>query len=272
MFYLFYLLLFIILIAIFCIPQAEEEFSVGPSFSTTLARNPDLGAGARKTLVKKLFKDGAKYKIPRDIVYRALAYLDLILARSVNIVNWDIPDVYLVCVHMAELHYSQGLNEYSRQIERAYKRVLHAFCILSYKRASLSRKILSMFEWNLGGPTHLDWLLVYFANFNALTTKDANALDFEKKLDVPHNILSAAFWVLENVVQSLQVAELPYSIIAAGVFKAVTVDLVPNRELDACLEFTGYTDEQLYRVTQCIAGLECPVAYDRVWSKSAGVM
>ncbi|KAJ3247446.1 hypothetical protein HDU78_004151, partial [Chytriomyces hyalinus] len=251
---------------------AEEEFSVGPSFDTRLERNPNLGAGVMKALVKKLFRDGIRFEIPREIVYRALAYLDMIFARSVNIANWDFPDVYLVCVHMAELHHSQGLKEYSLKIERAYRRVLDAFCILKYKRTSLSRKILSMFEWNLGGPTHLDWLLVYFANFKALTQKDANTLDFEKKLDIPHNTLSAAFYVLEQVVQSLQVADLPYSIITAGVFKAVTVDLMPNRDLNACLEFTGYTDEQMYRVTQCIAGLEWPVAFDRVWSEYADVM
>ncbi|KAI8829289.1 hypothetical protein BJ741DRAFT_623566, partial [Chytriomyces cf. hyalinus JEL632] len=147
-----------------------------------------------------------------------------------------------------------------------------AYRMLLYKRTSRSRRILGMFEWNLGGPTHSDWMLVYFANFTALTKTDTNALDFEKKVDIPDNMLSAAFWVLEQVVISYQVADLPYSIIAAAAFKAVTVDMMPNRELDACLEFTGYTDEQMYRVTQCIAGLEWPVAYDRIWSMRADVM
>ncbi|KAJ3233336.1 hypothetical protein HDU78_006520, partial [Chytriomyces hyalinus] len=199
--------------------KAEEEFSVGPTFDTLLARNPNLRAGFKQMLVVQVFVNATMLKIPREIVYRTLAYFDLIFARSVNIAEWDLPDIYLVCVHMAEAHHSQDLKGYACKIQRGWKGMA-AFRMLSYKRTSLSRRILGMFEWNLGGPTHFDWILVYFANFTALTKTDANALDFEKKLDVPDNMLSAAFWVLEHVIMSYQVADLPYSIIAAGVFKA----------------------------------------------------
>ncbi|KAI8827519.1 hypothetical protein BJ741DRAFT_654239 [Chytriomyces cf. hyalinus JEL632] len=183
--------------------KAEEEFSVGPTFGTVHARNLDLQAGFMKTMLQALFSDACDYEIPREVVYRTLAYFDLIFARSVNIADWDLPDIYVACVHMAELYYSQGMRRYSHQIERYWKSVLGAFRMLSYKRM---------------------------------------------KLDIPEKILVAAFWFLERVIQSYQVADLPYSIIAAGVFKA------------------------LYRVIQCIAGLECPVGYDRVSSVHANVM
>ncbi|KAJ3235902.1 hypothetical protein HDU81_011360 [Chytriomyces hyalinus] len=246
----------------------EEEFSVGPTFGTCLARNPDLGAGFMKWLVEHVFHDAVTHEIPLDVVFRTLAYLDLVFARSVNIVDWDLLDVYMVCVSMAESHCSQDLKQNSRQILQVLKSKmeLDAFRMAACKRTALSRRILGIFEWNLGGPTLLDWLLVYFANFTALTKGDADALDFEKKLNIPARVLSVAVWVLGQVVLSQQVADLPYSIIAAGAFKKVAVDLMPNREPDACLEFTGYTDEQLCRVTRCIGGLECMVGREGTWS------
>ncbi|KAI8820916.1 hypothetical protein BJ741DRAFT_119821 [Chytriomyces cf. hyalinus JEL632] len=46
----------------------------------------------------------------------------------------------------------------------------------------------------------------------------------------------------------------PYSVIAAGVFKAVTVDLLPvdQRQVDASFKYTGYTDKELDDITRPI--------------------
>ncbi|KAJ3254560.1 hypothetical protein HDU77_004046 [Chytriomyces hyalinus] len=107
----------------------------------------------------------------------------------------------------------------------------------------LQAAIISQFDWNLGCPTVLDWLQ------------------------------TRAFFLLENLVQSCEVADLPYSIIAAGVFKAVTVDLMPDQELDLCFKFTGYTDEQLYKVTRHIPDeAELEFRMDCVVSVNADVL
>ncbi|KAJ3250300.1 hypothetical protein HDU77_006781 [Chytriomyces hyalinus] len=82
--------------------KAEEAFSVGPSYATTSARNPDLAEDFRPRLMEMVFFDAVQHGLPRELVYRTVAYLDLVLARSVNIANRDLMDVYALCVFLAE--------------------------------------------------------------------------------------------------------------------------------------------------------------------------
>ncbi|KAJ3218073.1 hypothetical protein HDU81_000669, partial [Chytriomyces hyalinus] len=150
---------------------------------------------------------------------------------------------------MAELHCCNDRPEYTELI---WEDVLARCSELFYPHEcsftlwdGLKNAYALPFDWDLGCPTVLDWLQVYFANFIALTRRDATALEFDKIPSVPDKMFVAAFFLLENVLQSCEVTDLPYSVIAAGVFKAVTVDLMPDQELDSCLKFTEYTDEQL---------------------------
>ncbi|KAI8827977.1 hypothetical protein BJ741DRAFT_627736 [Chytriomyces cf. hyalinus JEL632] len=137
-------------------------------------------------------------------------------------------------------------------------------------RAGWSQKCVCL---AVGCPTVLDWLQVYVANFIALTRPDAAALELMTMPSIPDKMFLGAFFLLENLVQSCDVADLPYSVIAAGVFKAVTVDLMPDQERDSCLKFTGYTDAQLYKVTRFIPDeVELEFRMDWIVSDNADVL
>ncbi|KAI8827502.1 hypothetical protein BJ741DRAFT_629804 [Chytriomyces cf. hyalinus JEL632] len=260
----------------FCF-QAEEAFSVGPSYATTSARNPDLAEDFRPQLMEVVFSDAVQHGFPRELVYRTVAYLDLVLARSVNIANRDLMDVYSLCVFLAEDYYHSSRPGYTELIrEDNWQRSLDPFYPHGCSQAvmdGLQYAIISQFDWNLGCPTVLDWLQVYFANYIALTRRDAAALEFMTTPSIPDKMFVGAFFLLENLVQSCDVADLPYSIIAAGVFKAVTVDLMSDQERDSCFKFTGYTDEQLYKVTRHIPDeVELEFRMDCLVSDNADVL
>ncbi|KAJ3243049.1 hypothetical protein HDU78_000879 [Chytriomyces hyalinus] len=246
--------------------KAEEAFSVGPSYATTSARNPDLAEDFRPRLMEMVFSDAVKHGLPREVVCRTVAYLDLVLARSVNIANKVLLDVYLLCLLLAEDYYHDSRLGYTELIwGEVWDRCLDPF--------PLKNAYALPFDWDLGCPTVLDWLQVYFANFIALTRRDAAALEFVTMPSIPDKMFAGAFFLLENLIQSCDVADLPYSVIAAGVFKAVTVDLMPDQELDSCLKFTGYTDEQLYKVTRFIPDeVELEFRLDCVVSVNADIL
>ncbi|KAJ3218074.1 hypothetical protein HDU81_000670 [Chytriomyces hyalinus] len=63
-----------------CLMKAEEAFSVGPSYATTSARHPDLAEDFRPQLMEMVFSDAQQHGLPRELVYRTVAYLDLVLA------------------------------------------------------------------------------------------------------------------------------------------------------------------------------------------------
>ncbi|KAJ3240105.1 hypothetical protein HDU81_004525 [Chytriomyces hyalinus] len=221
-----------------CLMKAEEAFSVGPSYATTSPRHPDLAEDFRPQLMEMVFSDAQQHSLPREL---------------------GLLDVYLLCLLMAELHCCNDRSEYTELI---WEDVLERCSALFYPHEcsftlwdGLKNAYALPFDWNLGCPTVLDWLQT-----------DATALEFDKIPSIPDKKFVAAFFLLENLLQSCEVTVLPYSVIAAGVFKAVTVELMPDLELDSCLKFTGY-DEQLYKVTRYIPDevelefrLECVVS------------
>ncbi|KAJ3236401.1 hypothetical protein HDU78_004663 [Chytriomyces hyalinus] len=65
--------------------------------------------------------------------------------------------------------------------------------------------------------------------------------------NLPEQTFYSAFYLLDGLMTHELAGHAPYSLLTAGIFKAVTVDLLPvnQRQIDASRKYTGYTDKEL---------------------------
>ncbi|KAJ3250162.1 hypothetical protein HDU77_006929 [Chytriomyces hyalinus] len=248
----------------------EEEFSTGLAQASKDERHPLLCQFRLKSDFLAITQDNG---LPRDIVSKAAAILDMVLARSVNAMPIYRKDIILACLRMAVdwifddvLCKADERGDMTKPFEESGRYLLETLAIQVEDRVQARRKddimspenrlhmigtFINQWDWNFHCNSLLDWLLLYFRNFSALTRADPQQFQQAGVPNLPMQTLLSAFYLHDSLMFRNEVGDLPYSLLAAGIFKAVTAKLTPVA-IDACLKYTGYTDKQMCRVTKLI--------------------
>ncbi|KAI8827394.1 hypothetical protein BJ741DRAFT_28696, partial [Chytriomyces cf. hyalinus JEL632] len=286
--------------------QREENFSTEPGFGDRDFHHPHLPLAPQARLKQELLR--ITIGVARDVVSRAFAFLDMVLARSVNAMPEFRVDLALACLLMAtELVNDEFISappdsdeivqpvENNPQIvqpvendlqivqpvendlqivqpvenhlpprtayqhfaliaEGAELRAYDHEILSSRNRHDLTCVFASQWDWNMNCNSPLEWILLYLRNYAALTQGDENEFEEAGVPNLPEQTLHSAFYLLDSLIVHQTAGYAPYSLLAAAVFKAVTVDLLPveQRQIDASLKYTGYIDTELNAVTKHI--------------------
>ncbi|KAJ3407415.1 hypothetical protein HDU80_008843 [Chytriomyces hyalinus] len=244
--------------------KREEQFSHCVSKGSKDKRHATLPSWRRSEIKSQLLTVTANKKIKRDLIYQAIAYLDMVLARSINIpreVHWEL---IMACLLMGDEAKNddyvrdKGKNliyEIARlkQVELQYEYNGDVFS--NKTRNQLILTFGNQFDWNLHCDSLYDWVMLYLRNYSALLHEDAAEFRQDKTPSLYYGVFLSAFLLMDYAVMSEELSALPYSVVAAGIVKAVTEDLEQERGVvNASLRYTGYTDKQLMLVTQCLHG------------------
>ncbi|KAJ3249307.1 hypothetical protein HDU77_007789 [Chytriomyces hyalinus] len=307
--------------------QWEENFSTEPDFGVRHLHHTQLPLKPQSQLKHLLLR--MSMGLARDVASKAFAFLDMVLARSVNAMPEFQTDLALACLLMATelindemsltappqidpsakpansdesakpnesdksantdksakppLPSNQPLEQSDKPLEQtnkpleqsdkpdpkaektAYKDYLSIAAaakaragpndIMSHQnRNKLIYVFASQWDWSFNCYSPLEWILLYLRNYAALTQGDETEFEEAGVPNLPEQTFYSAFYLLDGLMTHELAGHAPYSLLTAGIFKAVTVDLLPvnQRQIDASRKYTGYTDKELESVTEHI--------------------
>ncbi|KAJ3242231.1 hypothetical protein HDU81_006643 [Chytriomyces hyalinus] len=245
--------------------KREERFSHSVSSRSNDKRHGSLPTWLRSELVAQMLAITANLNVKRDLIYQAIAYLDMVLARSINIPREAHWELIFACLYMADDakndHYFYDKGKFViRAIARCQQNELqYKYDGDIFSEATRDQLLLALVRqssWNLHCDSLYDWVMLYLRNYSALLHEDAAEFRQDKTPSLYFRVLTSAFLLMDYAAMSEELSALPYSVVAAGIVKAVTEDLEhpDDRVVNASLRYTGYTDEQMKLVSQCLHG------------------
>ncbi|KAJ3248717.1 hypothetical protein HDU77_008021, partial [Chytriomyces hyalinus] len=203
--------------------QWEENFSTEPDFGVRHLHHTQLPLKPQSQLKHLLLR--MSMGLARDVASKAFAFLDMVLARSVNAMPEFQTDLALACLLMAtELINDEMSLTAPPQIDPSAKPANSDESAKPNESDKSANTVIGTFinqwDWNFHCNSLLDWLLLYFRNFSALTRADPQQFQQAGVPNLPMQTLLSAFYLHDSLMFRNEVGDLPYSLLAAGIFKA----------------------------------------------------